>query len=228
MTRRAGGSWRTSESTSGGCARACLRRRIRRNCDRGIVLRVTLAARGRRSPGRDPGPQRRPPRERLSGRNPDRNGSRSRRASASQASKNRDLEIAPTRKNRDLSGPRGHRREPALRRFDWPPAVTIPGADDRSAADRALRAFVGGELADHGCTLLLLGAALAGRLGEPRQAGERLLIPDLAEFGRDAAEKRRVWAALSRYRRAGGGGRGVGPGGEAGLPSGTVPESGAP
>jgi len=119
-------------------------------------------------------------------------------------------------------------REPAQRRFDWPPAVIIPGAEDRSAADRALRAFVGGELADHGCTLVLLGAALAARLGELRQAGERLVIADLVEFGRDAAEKRRVWAALGRYRRAGRSGRIAGAGDDAGSISGPDPESGAP
>lgn len=115
-------------------------------------------------------------------------------------------------------------REPVLRRFDWPPAVVLPGADDPGAADRALRAFVAGELSDHGCTLLLLGSVLAGRLGELRQGGERLSVPDLALLGRDPAEKRRLWTAIQRYRRTAADNPAPSAGGRDASPAGALPE----
>jgi hypothetical protein len=90
--------------------------------------------------------------------------------------------------------------EPALRQFDWPPAVAIPGARGDGAADRALRAFAEKELADHGCTLLMLGEGVASRLANLKHGGERLVIPDLLQLGRDSAAKRRIWAVLGRHR----------------------------
>jgi hypothetical protein len=88
--------------------------------------------------------------------------------------------------------------DPVSRVFDWPPAVAIPGADGEGAVDRALRAFVEKELADHQSTLVLVEQALAGRLLTLRFAGERVAIPDLARLGRDSQEKRRLWAVLGR------------------------------
>jgi len=88
--------------------------------------------------------------------------------------------------------------DPVSRAFDWPPAVAIPGADGPGAADRALRAFVEKELADHGSALMLVEQALAARLRTLRFVGEQIAIPDLARLGRDSQEKRRLWAVLGR------------------------------
>jgi hypothetical protein len=93
--------------------------------------------------------------------------------------------------------------QPARREFDWPPAVAIPGVSGPGAGDRALRAFVEKELADHGCTLVMVGDGLAARLGTLRHAAERVLLPDLAILGRDSAEKRRIWSELGRHRLLG-------------------------
>lgn len=91
--------------------------------------------------------------------------------------------------------------DPVSRVFDWPPAIAIPGADGDGAADRALRAFVEKELADHASMLLVVEQALAARLQTLRFMGERVAIADLGRLGRDSQEKRRLWAVLGRRVR---------------------------
>ena len=121
--------------------------------------------------------------------------------------------------------------QPSTRRFDWPPALdmgiaTAIGAD---AADRALRAFVAKDVADHQVALLIATGALIGRFQSLRAqslryAGVRLEVSSLDLLSRDPMEKRRVWAALAAHRVHA---RGRQTQAATGLPR-TEPEPGAP
>jgi hypothetical protein len=90
---------------------------------------------------------------------------------------------------------------PASRRFDWPPPVAAPSlttSDD--AARRALAAFTGKDVAEHGAALLLCVASLARRLPSDEPACRRLVVPNLEDPGREPATKRDLWQELASLR----------------------------
>jgi hypothetical protein len=102
--------------------------------------------------------------------------------------------------------------EPALRTFEWPPALPAAHASRDAArgrpggAERALAAFVDKELTDHAGTLLLLTDAVATRLGAFARPAERIVIGELAVVARDPVEKRRIWSVIGRLRGTAGAG----------------------
>jgi hypothetical protein len=90
---------------------------------------------------------------------------------------------------------------PASRRFDWPPPVAAPSvATSDEAARRALAAFTGKDVVDHGAALVLCVASLAQRLPADEPTCRRLVVPDLGELGRDPAAKRDLWRELAGLR----------------------------
>lgn len=98
--------------------------------------------------------------------------------------------------------------QPSTRRFDWPPALDmdIGGATGADAADRALRAFVAKDIADHQVSLLIGTGALTARFRSLRPqslrySGARLEVSSLDRLSRDPVEKRQVWAALADRRQ---------------------------
>lgn len=87
------------------------------------------------------------------------------------------------------------------RRFDWPPRVAgqhVPPADD---GRRAFNAFVDKDLDDHEAALLLCVETLAGMLPDALAGRRRVVIPALAELGRDTAAKRALWRTIRESRR---------------------------
>lgn len=90
---------------------------------------------------------------------------------------------------------------PAARRFHWPPQGAGDAvAADAASGDRALRAFVDKDLADHGAALLLCTESVARRLGDERPGCRRVTMPDLATLGRDVGGKRALWQAIAGGR----------------------------
>jgi hypothetical protein len=82
--------------------------------------------------------------------------------------------------------------------FEWPGH----GVDrDEASMARALRAFVDGQTADHGQSLLVVDSKVAGRLGEVPGTGCEV-VPPVDQLMTDGALKRSVWSRISGLRSA--------------------------
>ncbi|HAR29892.1 MAG TPA: hypothetical protein DCR65_00110 [Gammaproteobacteria bacterium] len=92
--------------------------------------------------------------------------------------------------------------EPELRRFEWPPALPLPGTQSPDAAQRALAAFLDKLLQDMGAKALLVEAAIAEML--PAAFADVLVVrfPNLSGLAREGAAKRAVWSSLQPLHAA--------------------------
>lgn len=88
------------------------------------------------------------------------------------------------------------RARPVRRRFDWPPRVSgaVTRADDDGR--RALNAFVGKDLDDHGARLLICTGTYLALLPESLPGCRLVACPTLDVVGRDTEAKRALWAAI--------------------------------
>jgi hypothetical protein len=94
------------------------------------------------------------------------------------------------------------RARPAMRRFRWPPELPAGAAAEAAASasagvERALRAFVDKDVADHRVGTMLCTADLAARLGAGWPGCRIRVIMPLAELGQDPAGKRALWEFLA-------------------------------
>jgi hypothetical protein len=114
------------------------------------------------------------------------------------------VEDSRSRRDRRLAGDvlgaaaGDYRSRPVARRFCWPPEGAGDAvAGDADSGDRALRAFVDKDIADHGARLLLCTAPVAPRLGEGWPGCRQVTLPELATLARDVEAKRALWQALA-------------------------------
>ena len=96
--------------------------------------------------------------------------------------------------------------KPAVRQFQWPPALPAGAADAAAQdvpAERALRAFIDKDIGDHAVSVLICTADVAAVLPGPDAwpGCRRHRIDSLSALGQDPAGKRALWRFLSEAGR---------------------------